>query len=373
MAVERTVVDEQQVAAGANPNYAAEAERVMNSASAPADEQSTQGQPAPEAQPSAAPADGTASPKAQPEGGASPATPQQQEQPKPGDPEGPLAQHYVDLMRREGSLTRKEVDLRRREEAVQGKESNLSDLQRLAQENPLQAIEKLGLDYAAVTRFAIEQGRGGGENALHRQMNTEMTRLSEEVQNLKKELESERTGRVAHTLESDAKMALDKNPDWELSQFHGQDAIDFALRVYGAVEQEYGYRPTWQQVYDQVEKHYEDTASRLAQLPKVRSSLNPPGSQQPSPNDSTQQPPAPQAGAPQPAAAAGTPPAQQAPPQTPPQAQAQPGTVAQPQAAAPTLSNEMNANAGVRAPTGVLSDDELRRQAMELMERAEKG
>lgn len=375
--IETTVVAQGQ-AGDTESDYRAAAEQVMSGAL-------TEGQPqqegAPETQdgqphtPAAGVNNGDGqpspnqqqSPNAQPENQKAPADkPEPPKQDADDRQKGnPLAAQYADLARREAKLQRRDMEIDQREKAIQERETGAADLRKLFQEDPAAALEKTGITFADLTRAILSKDDDKGQQN-HSRLERDLKELREAQDALKREREEEKKAVAQQSREAEVKQLLDKGENFPLSRFHGQDAISFALQVQDIAEQEQGVKPPLDSVLQQVEGYYQEQASKLFQLPKVRQSLNiPDGPQQSSPEaqgagKDQQQQTAAQATAQQ----VTKQPAQPETEQTPQSQQGQPEQAGK---GTRTLTNDLEANASPRVPdSGPQTEEEYRQAALKM-------
>lgn len=239
----------------------------------------------------------------------------------------------------------------------------MADLQEEARQDPLSAMEKIGLSYEGVTDFVVNRNdpKGGDDNSA---LAREMKALQGAVSEIK-----DGQAATATQYERTAKMGelqrvLDNDPKLELTKFHGQEALNLALAVQEQSLKETGALPAPDAVLGQVEDYYLKKASDAAMLPKVQSALQP-SAPQPTP-------PA-QPGAVSPPASTGAleAPAPAADPSNNPTSQeGQPAATAapDPSASSRTLTNAQSSNAAPAQPaTELLTDEAYREKAEEVL------
>ena len=336
MAVETSVIDPQgQPIAGQEHNHITEAMKVMDAGD-----------------PSAQPADGAPAPAGGgPSNGQDPASAQSQEGEQPlkaPAPDPAMAQRWAELQRREASLSIQQKELLDLQKLQATKGDSVDDLKRMAIDDPLQALKHLGLSFEDVTRFALDN-KEYAENNRQDELAKEQERITQQMKELQEQRDRDATTSAKRAQEGEIRSVLDKDDQYAISRFKGAEAIDFAIAVAKATAEQYGFVPKWADVLAQVENHYETEVSALLRLDKVQSSVSSPGSQQ-KPIDA-------------------------APAQDGPSAPAQQVTNASSEAGRPgggtesqTLNNDQISNAAPRQPRTFKSDEDLRKDAIALLE-----
>ncbi len=344
MAVETTVIDPKgQPIVTQDHNHISDAMKVMDAADPQG--QPADGAPAPAGQPAGDPPANGQTPAPAPEG---------EPPPKAAAPDPAMAQRWAEIQRREASLSVQQKELLDLQKLQATKGDSVDDLKRMAIDDPLQALKHLGLSFEDVTRFALNN-KEYAETNRQDELAKEQERINEQMKNLQDQRDLDATASAKLAQEGEIRSVLDKDDQYEISRFKGAEAIDFAIAVSKATEEQYGFVPKWSDVLAQVEAHYTTEVSALLRLNKVQSSVVPPGPQQ-TPTDA--QP------------AQGGPPAAAAPAQTQ-------TTNASSEAGRPeggtepqTLNNDQISNAAPRQPRVFKTDEDLRKEAIALMDQS---
>jgi len=98
----------------------------------------------------------------------------------------PFSRRFAQLAREQKKLRQERDEMKRVQQeldARKGTVSSFDDLQKLARENPYEVMQKLGLDYEALSRQVLQDG----EITPEQKMAGEMKRLRDEIESMKAE------------------------------------------------------------------------------------------------------------------------------------------------------------------------------------------
>ncbi len=98
----------------------------------------------------------------------------------------PFSRRFAQLAREQKKLRQERDEMKRVQQELDARKSTVSsydDLQKLARENPYEAMQKLGLDYEALSRQVLQDG----EITPEQKMAGEMKRLRDEINSMKAE------------------------------------------------------------------------------------------------------------------------------------------------------------------------------------------
>ena len=189
----------------------------------------------------------------------------------------PFSRRFAQLAREQKKLRQEREEMKRVQQeldARKGTVSSFDDLQRLARENPYEVMQKLGLDYEALSRQVLQDG----EITPEQKMAGEMKRLRDEINAMKAE-------RAELVKQEEAKKYQDTYGRFvdEIKSFvDNTSEFDFvkannAYHVVAEVMQEH-YNSTQEVMsYDDaakmVEDYYEAEAEKYLAVPKLEQRL----------------------------------------------------------------------------------------------------
>jgi hypothetical protein len=189
----------------------------------------------------------------------------------------PFSRRFAQLAREQKKLRQERDEMKRVQQeldARKGTVSSFDDLQRLARENPYEVMQKLGLDYEALSRQVLQDG----EITPEQKMAGEMKRLRDEIESMKAE-------RAELVKQEEAKKYQDTYGRFvdEIKSFvDNTSEFDFvkannAYHVVAEVMQEH-YNSTQEVMsYDDaakmVEDYYEAEAEKYLAVPKLEQRL----------------------------------------------------------------------------------------------------
>ena len=189
----------------------------------------------------------------------------------------PFSRRFAQLAREQKKLRQERDEMKRVQQeldARKGTVSSFDDLQRLARENPYEVMQKLGLDYEALSRQVLQDG----EITPEQKMAGEMKRLRDEIDAMKAE-------RAELVKQEEAKKYQDTYGRFvdEIKSFvDNTNEFDFvkannAYHVVAEVMQEH-YNSTQDVMsYDDaakmVEDYYEAEAEKYLAVPKLEQRL----------------------------------------------------------------------------------------------------
>ena len=189
----------------------------------------------------------------------------------------PFSRRFAQLAREQKKLRQERDEMKRLQQELdsrKGTVSSFDDLQRLARENPYEVMQKLGLDYEALSRQVLQDG----EITPEQKMAGEMKRLRDEIESMKAE-------RAELVKQEEAKKYQDTYGRFvdEIKSFvDNTSEFDFvkannAYHVVAEVMQEH-YNSTQEVMsYDDaakmVEDYYEAEAEKYLAVPKLEQRL----------------------------------------------------------------------------------------------------
>ena len=189
----------------------------------------------------------------------------------------PFSRRFAQLAREQKKLRQERDEMKRVQQELDARKSTVSsfdDLQRLARENPYEVMQKLGLDYEALSRQVLQDG----EITPEQKMAGEMKRLRDEIDSMKAE-------RAELVKQEEAKKYQDTYGRFvdEIKTFvDNTNEFDFvkannAYHVVAEVMQEH-YNSTQDVMsYDEaakmVENYYEAEAEKYLAVPKLEQRL----------------------------------------------------------------------------------------------------
>ena len=189
----------------------------------------------------------------------------------------PFSRRFAQLAREQKKLRQERDEMKRVQQELDARKSTVSsydDLQKLARENPYEVMQKLGLDYEALSRQVLQDG----EITPEQKMAGEMKRLRDEIDSMKAE-------RAELVKQEEAKKYQDTYGRFvdEIKTFvDNTNEFDFvkannAYHVVAEVMQEH-YNSTQDVMsYDDaakmVEDYYEAEAEKYLAVPKLEQRL----------------------------------------------------------------------------------------------------
>tara|TARA_R100001440_G_scaffold23496_1_gene38301 strand:+ start:2171 stop:3133 length:963 start_codon:yes stop_codon:yes gene_type:complete len=189
----------------------------------------------------------------------------------------PFSRRFAQLAREQKKLRQERDEMKRLQQDLDARKNTVStydDLQKLARENPYEVMQKLGLDYEALSRQVLQDG----EITPEQKMSGEMKRLRDEIDAMKAE-------RAELTKQQEAKKYQDTYATFvdEIKTFvDNTNEFDFvkannAYHVVAEVMQEH-YNSTQEVMsYDDaskmVEDYYEAEAEKYLKVPKLEQRL----------------------------------------------------------------------------------------------------
>ena len=189
----------------------------------------------------------------------------------------PFSRRFAQLAREQKKLRQERDEMKRVQQeldARKGTVSSFDDLQRLARENPYEVMQKLGLDYEALSRQVLQDG----EITPEQKMAGEMKRLRDEIDAMKAE-------RAELVKQEEAKKYQDTYGRFvdEIKTFvDNTNEFDFvkannAYHVVAEVMQEH-YNSTqdvmsYNEAAKMVEDYYEAEAEKYLAVPKLEQRL----------------------------------------------------------------------------------------------------
>ena len=189
----------------------------------------------------------------------------------------PFSRRFAQLAREQKKLRQERDEMKRVQQELDARQNTVSsydDLQKLARENPYEVMQKLGLDYEALSRQVLQDG----EITPEQKMAGEMKRLRDEIDSMKAE-------RAELVKQEEAKKYQDTYGRFvdEIKSFvDNTNEFDFvkannAYHVVAEVMQEH-YNSTQDVMsYDDaakmVEDYYEAEAEKYLAVPKLEQRL----------------------------------------------------------------------------------------------------
>tara|TARA_R100000406_G_scaffold41169_1_gene27507 strand:- start:11277 stop:12233 length:957 start_codon:yes stop_codon:yes gene_type:complete len=189
----------------------------------------------------------------------------------------PFSRRFAQLAREQKKLRQERDEMKRVQQELDARKNTVStydDLQKLARENPYEVMQKLGLDYEALSRQVLQDG----EITPEQKMAGEMKRLRDEINAMKAE-------RAELVKQEEAKKYQDTYSTFvdEIKSFvENTSEFDFvkannAYHVVAEVMQEH-YNSTQEVMsYDDaakmVEDYYEAEAEKYLAVPKLEQRL----------------------------------------------------------------------------------------------------
>ena len=189
----------------------------------------------------------------------------------------PFSRRFAQLAREQKKLRQERDEMKRVQQELDARKNTVSsydDLQKLARENPYEVMQKLGLDYEALSRQVLQDG----EITPEQKMAGEMKRLRDEIDSMKAE-------RAELVKQEEAKKYQDTYSTFvdEIKSFvENTSEFDFvkannAYHVVAEVMQEH-YNSTQEVMsYDDatkmVEDYYEAEAEKYLAVPKLEQRL----------------------------------------------------------------------------------------------------
>ena len=189
----------------------------------------------------------------------------------------PFSRRFAQLAREQKKLRQERDEIKRVQQELDARKNTVStydDLQKLARENPYEVMQKLGLDYEALSRQVLQDG----EITPEQKMAGEMKRLRDEIDAMKaeraelqKQQEAKKYQDTYSTFVDEIKTFVDNTNEFEFVKANN------AYHVVAEVMQEH-YNSTQDVMsYDDaskmVEDYYEAEAEKYLAVPKLEQRL----------------------------------------------------------------------------------------------------
>ena len=189
----------------------------------------------------------------------------------------PFSRRFAQLAREQKKLRQERDEIKRVQQELDARKNTVStydDLQKLARENPYEVMQKLGLDYEALSRQVLQDG----EITPEQKMAGEMKRLRDEIDAMKaeraelqKQQEAKKYQDTYSTFVDEIKTFVDNTNEFEFVKANN------AYHVVAEVMQEQ-YNSTQEVMsYDEaskmVEDYYEAEAEKFLKVPKLEQRL----------------------------------------------------------------------------------------------------
>jgi hypothetical protein len=189
----------------------------------------------------------------------------------------PFSRRFAQLAREQKKLRQERDEMKRVQQELDARKSTVSsfdDLQKLARDNPYEVMQKLGLDYEALSRQVLQDG----EITPEQKMAGEMKRLRDEIDSMKAEraelVKQEEAKKYQDTygrFVDEIKTFVDNTKEFDFVKANN------AYHVVAEVMQEH-YNSTQDVMsYDEaakmVENYYEAEAEKYLAVPKLEQRL----------------------------------------------------------------------------------------------------
>ena len=189
----------------------------------------------------------------------------------------PFSRRFAQLAREQKKLRQERDEMKRVQQELDARKNTVStydDLQKLARENPYEVMQKLGLDYEALSRQVLQDG----EITPEQKMAGEMKRLRDEIESMKaeraelqKQQEAKKYQDTYSTFVDEIKTFVDNTNEFDFVKANN------AYHVVAEVMQEH-YNSTQEVMsYDDatkmVEDYYEAEAEKYLAVPKLEQRL----------------------------------------------------------------------------------------------------
>ena len=189
----------------------------------------------------------------------------------------PFSRRFAQLAREQKKLRQERDEMKRVQQELDARKSTVSsfdDLQKLARENPYEVMQKLGLNYEALSRQVLQDG----EITPEQKMAGEMKRLRDEIETMKaeraeltKQQEAKKYQDTYSTFVDEIKTFVDNTSEFDFVKANN------AYHVVAEVMQEH-YNSTQEVMsYDEaskmVEDYYEAEAEKYLKVPKLEQRL----------------------------------------------------------------------------------------------------
>jgi len=189
----------------------------------------------------------------------------------------PFSRRFAQLAREQKKLRQERDEMKRVQQELDARKGTVStydDLQKLARENPYEVMQKLGLDYEALSRQVLQDG----EITPEQKMAGEMKRLRDEIDSMKaeraellKKEEAKKYQDTYSTFVDEIKSFVDNTSEFDFVKANN------AYHVVAEVMQEH-YNSTQEVMsYDDaakmVEDYYEAEAEKYLAVPKLEQRL----------------------------------------------------------------------------------------------------
>ena len=192
-------------------------------------------------------------------------------------PPDPFSRRFAQLAREQKKLRQERDEMKRVQQELDARKNTVAtydDLQKLARENPYEVMQKLGLDYEALSRQVLQDG----EITPEQKMAGEMKRLRDEIESMKaeraeltKQQEAKKYQDTYATFVDEIKTFVDNTSEFDFVKANN------AYHVVAEVMQEH-YNSTQEVMsYDDatklVEDYYEAEAEKYLKVPKLEQRL----------------------------------------------------------------------------------------------------
>jgi len=189
----------------------------------------------------------------------------------------PFSRRFAQLAREQKKLRQERDEMKRIQQeldARKGTVSSFDDLQRLARDNPYEVMQKLGLDYEALSRQVLQDG----EITPEQKMAGEMKRMRDEIEAMKAERAELQKQQQAKQVEQLQTQFLDevKNFVDNEDEFGFIKANDAYHHVAEVIENYYNTTREvmpWKEAAQMVEDYYEAEAEKFLKVPKLEQRL----------------------------------------------------------------------------------------------------
>jgi len=145
----------------------------------------------------------------------------------PAEPERPdFSRQFAALARKERALRQKEQEMAnfaKEREQFEGTSTRLSDLQKLAKENPAKLLGELGINYDDLTQQVINEGNPTEEQKLrleNEKLQSRLGKLEEVYDNQRQQAEQSQINAAKNQLVDNIKNFVDDGSTFEMVQHH---------------------------------------------------------------------------------------------------------------------------------------------------------
>jgi hypothetical protein len=189
----------------------------------------------------------------------------------------PFSRRFAQLAREQKKLRQERDEMKRVQQELDARKNTVSsfdDLQRLARDNPYEVMQKLGLDYEALSRQVLQDG----EITPEQKMAGEMKRMRDEIEAMKAEraeLQKQQQAKQVEQLQTQFLDEVKKFVDNE-DEFGFIKANDAYHHVAEVIENYYNTTQEvmpWKEAAQMVEDYYEAEAEKYLAIPKLEQKL----------------------------------------------------------------------------------------------------